>query len=335
MKLTQKLDRWSAGVVDSVSFGFVNVLQRRHPLPADFRQRWEAYVNHWADRTPEDYYAIPADFAWPEWPGTGQWRFPTPLPCEFPENNWTAFDLFPCPQGWCAPTMVLAHGLMSVSDFGYRLWARRLNARGWNAVFMHLPYHYSRRLPWHFHGELAIGPHLLRCAEGIRQAVIEARVLLQTLKKQGGQLFGGWGTSYGGWIMAMTACAEPLLQRLILVEPILNIETAIWNSPASPTLRSALRKAGITMDHTREHLRFCCPTFHRPHMRGEHVLLIAGEYDRIAPPEEIADLHRAWKGSQYHCFKQGHVGYTLMPESFRIAQESWANDFTRETPDLS
>ena len=55
--------------------------------------------------------------------------------------------------------------------------------------------------------------------------------------------------------------------------------------------------------------------------------MLAGQYDRIARPEEIEDLSRLWKGSRFACFPQGHVGYTLMPESFRMAQEIWNADF--------
>ena len=63
--------------------------------------------------------------------------------------------------------------------------------------------------------------------------MVECRIVLQQLQKKGGRLFGGWGTSYGGWMMALLGCFEPLLQRLILVEPILNIDNAIWKAPSS------------------------------------------------------------------------------------------------------
>jgi len=305
----------------------VNLLQARHRLPSDFRARWDRFTAEWADRPVADFYRVPAGFVPPELPDRGRLFFPSPYPGEHEINNRAAFDFFPCAQGWSAPTMLLAHGLMSVSDFGYRLWARRLNARGWNAVFVHLPYHYSRRLPWHFHGELCVGGELLRTAAGIRQAVVECRVVLQQLEKKGGKLFGGWGTSYGGWIMALTGCFEPLLQRLILVEPILDVDHAIWHAPSSVSLRAGLRKVGLGPEDTAANLRLVCPALQKPLVRGEHILLLAGEYDRIAPPGEIRELQKRWPGSHFACFPQGHVGYTLMPESFRMAQELWATDF--------
>jgi len=325
--LLSRLDQARAIAVDVASFGFVNLLQARHPLSPDFRARWDTFAAEWAGRPVEDFYRLPESFVPPALPDKGRLLFPSPFPGDHGPNNQAAFDFFPCQQGWSAPTMLLAHGLMSVSDFGYRLWARRLNARGWNAVFVHLPYHYSRRLPWHFHGELCVGGDLLRSAAGIRQSVAECRVILQQLQKKGGRLFGGWGTSYGGWIMALLGCFEPLLQRLVMVEPILDIDSAIWRSPSSVSMRRALRGVGLTPEDTAGSMRLVCPGKLQPLVRGEHILVLAGQYDQIAPPDEIEALSRRWTGSHFACFPQGHVGYTLMPESFRMAQELWPADF--------
>ena len=322
-----RLDYLRAMTIDLASFGFVNLLQARHPLPADFRARWDEFTLQWAGRPVSDFYTIPPGFEPPVLPESGRLHFLSPYPGEHEPNNTAAFDFFPCAQGWTAPTMLLAHGLMSVSDIGYKMWARRLNARGWNAVFVHLPFHYSRRLPGHFHGEYSVGGELIRSALGVRQSVVECRVILQQLSRKGGKLFGAWGTSYGGWIMSLLGCFEPLLQRLILVEPILHIENAIWRSPSSVTIRAALRRVGIGPEETGKNMRLVCPANQTPMPDPRHVLMLAGEYDKIAPPEEIEELSRLWGGTHYACFPQGHVGYTLMPESFRMAQEIWASDF--------
>ena len=325
--LLSRLDCFRAHVFDFVSFGLVNLLQARHRLPADFRARWDEFSAQWLQRPVEEFYAVPADFTPPELPDHGRLLFPSPYPGEYLHNNTAAFDFFPCAKGWTAPTMLLAHGLMSVSDLGYRLWARRLNARGWNAVFVHLPFHYTRRLPGHFHGEYSVGGELLRSALGVRQAVVESRIVLQQLRKKGGRLFGAWGTSYGGWIMALLGCFEPLLQRLILVEPILDLDSAIWKSPSSVSIRAALRRAGIGPEETARNMRLACPAHQKPLVDPKHVLMLAGQYDQIAPPEQIEELARVWGGTHFACFPQGHVGYTLMPESFRMAQELWPADF--------
>ncbi len=332
MKLREKINRYRAELVDGASFGLINALHLRHSLPKQFLSQWMQYADFWKDRSIEEYYALPENLDSIQWPNSSQssvLHFPSPIITAFPENNISRFDLYPCKLGWTAPTMIITHGLMSVSDRGYQQWAKKLNALGWNALFMHLPFHYSRRVPRYLQGELAIGADFLRTAESLRQAVIEMRIVLHLLARKGGHLFGAWGTSYGGWITALAACVEPLLQRLILVEPILNIETAIWNSPASRSIRATLKRHGVTPLHTESHLRFCCPSRQQPKLDGKNILLLAGKYDRISTPEQVEELHHLWNGSHFHCFKQGHVGYTLMPESFRSAQELWPKDFKK------
>jgi poly(3-hydroxyalkanoate) synthetase len=64
-----------------------------------------------------------------------------------------------------------------------------------------------------------------------------------------------------------------------------------------------------------------------PHLAPDKVILVAGDYDRVAPAEEIEHLSRLWGGTHYASFRQGHVGYKLMPESFRMAQRLWPEEF--------
>ncbi|CAF0705273.1 alpha/beta hydrolase [Candidatus Methylacidithermus pantelleriae] len=327
---------WS-GIVDGVSFGFIAWLQARHPLSKDYPFQLDRYIATWEDKDPLEYYGIPEKQASNLLQviqrqverGERKIRFRSLIESPFARNNVAVFDFYPCPFGWHAPTMILAHGLMSVSDIGYRIWAERLNRWGWNAIFMHLPYHYERRPKGYLTGELAVGADLIRTAEGVRQAVVDMRVVVRWLVSQGSARIGGWGTSYGGWIVGQTACVEPLLERVILVEPILRIDKAMWESPAGAGLRRELRRVGVTQELTERHLRLACPSYNSPKAKRGFILLVAGEYDRIVPPELLWELHRRWEGSHFYCFPQGHVGYRLMPESFRLATQLWSDDFRR------
>src|SRR5947199_201619 len=107
-----------------------------------------------------------------------------------------------------ALTVFMLHALMSATHIGYRRWAARFNELGWNACFVHLPYHYSRVPRGYWNGELAITADLIRNAEGLRQGVMEVRQLIATLREQGCREFGILGTSYGGWIGALLAMVE-------------------------------------------------------------------------------------------------------------------------------
>jgi len=56
-------------------------------------------------------------------------------------------------------------------------------------------------------------------------------------------------------------------------------------------------------------------------------MLLAGMFDRIAPPNTIRALQQLWKGSHYDEFRQGHVGYQLMPKSLQLAQQRFPEMF--------
>jgi len=322
--------RWAA-LVDEASFAWISSLQARHRPEPEFRKRLESYVDSWRSATLADYYALPPGDATsleciPR--GNGfRVRFPSPLPGPERRNRTAVFDLWLGPEGWRGPTMVMAHGLMSVSDFGYRRWGRRLNALGWNAAFMHLPYHYARRPLGHFPGEMSVTADLVHTAETLRQGVLDLRVFARWLRSQGTRLMGGWGMSYGGWVLAEAACVERIFDRLMLLEPIFRIEHAMWESPSGRGIRKTLEELGVSPETAAPHLRLVCPSLSRPYLEPEEVLLLGGIYDRVVPLRLLQEFRAAWRGCHFYPFPQGHVGYQLMRESLRIAQEIWPGDF--------
>ena len=112
-----------------------------------------------------------------------QWQ--SPVKTAFPENDTARARVFLSPLGLRSPTVIFLHALMSASDIGYRRIAARLNRRGWNAVLMHLPYHYSRVPRGHFNGSLALTANLPQNAETLRQAVVEVRQLMNFFRVKG------------------------------------------------------------------------------------------------------------------------------------------------------
>jgi len=319
-------DAWARGV-DGVSFGFINALQWRGRAGSHTAAEMEAYCRRWDGAVLEDYYAVPpgTDFVLPT--EGGSHRLPSPWSSGCAENDHVHLDIWLGPKGWKSPVMFLLHGLMSVSDVGYRMWARTLNRLGWTAVFFHLPYHYGRRPAGAWSGEMAISSNLIRSAEGIRQAVVELRLVSQLLRERGAPHIGLWGTSYGGWVASLLAALEPGISTVWLLEPIVDADEVIWTSPASRTIRRQLKSRGISRELVLSHLPLVCPSYHVPLVAPERILLLAGVFDRVAPPATIRNLHEKWTGSHYAEFRQGHVGYQLMPQALRMAQELWPELF--------
>ena len=210
---------------------------------------------------------------------------------------------------------------MSASDKGYRRWAARFNELGWNACFVHLPYHYSRVPRGYWNGELAITADLIRNAEGLRQGVIELRQLMAALRECGCREFGVLGTSYGGWIGALLAIVERDFRFLALMAPIVNVEHAIWESPASAFMRRELHRANIERSLVARHFHLSSPTHNQPLCRADCVLFVAGEFDLIARLADIEKIQQKWSGSELLRVPQGHFGYRMIRETIARLKE--------------
>jgi pimeloyl-ACP methyl ester carboxylesterase len=302
--------------MDALMCGTINLAQRRHRLNHNSRAEMERYVVDCEKMTVHDYYAAPdeMDLAGAvRTSSTITWQ--SPIETQFPANDRARVDLFPCAQGWSAPTVIMLHALMSAANIGYRRWAAHFNSLGWNACFVHLPYHYSRVPPGHWNGELAITADLIRNAEGLRQGVMELRQLLGALRRLGGHDFGILGTSYGAWMGALLACVEPDLRFVALMAPIVNVDHAIWRNPTAIFMRRELRRAQIEPELVARHFHLSSATHNQPLCPPDRILFVAGDFDLIAPTEDIEQIHQQWRGSELLRVPQGHFGYRMMRDT--------------------
>jgi 1-acyl-sn-glycerol-3-phosphate acyltransferase len=336
--------RFAAKGVDSLLCASLNWLHRRHPLNGHSRQEMESYLTTCERLSPQEYYVLPqangSNGASDSKPTvnrildsrmtTMSWR--SPIKTEFPANNTARADFFRTDaQRWTgAPTVFLLHSLMSSSPTGYYRWAETFNELGWNACFVHLPYHFSRVPNGYWNGELTITPDLIRNAEGLRQSVIELRQIMESLREHGCRDFGVLATSYGGWIGALLTLVESDFRFVALMSPIVNIEHAIWHSPAARRIRRELVQANVDRALIARHSHLSSPLHGRPVCDPKRILFVTGEFDSIAPPAEIEAIHQTWRGSELLRVRQGHFGHRMMPET--IAHLKQRGDLQSDTP---
>jgi len=312
--------RLTAGIGDWAMCKMMDVIQRRHTVTHQTPRDWRFYLEKHAAMSRDEYFAAP-----PAQPGEYELlcrqrtrlRWPSPISTPWPDNNHAHVDYYLGPGGTKAPTVLMLHALMSASDVGYRRWAARFNEQGWNACFLHLPYHYSRKPAWRMNGELAITADVIRTAEGLRQGVSEARQLVHLLRGHGCERFALWATSYGGWIGALLLSMEPGFHWATLMAPIVDVGHAIWHSPAGSATRRELRRVGIDEAMIEEHFPLVSPLHSPPLCREVQVMLYAGEYDRVVRTEDVEKLQRAWPGADFTRVPQGHFGYRLMRTAWR------------------
>ncbi len=320
----RRLHRAAANAVDFAMCVSMNLVQSRHRLNGRSAEEMDRYVVECEKLTPHEYYAAPKDVGLIAAIQNGNrfsltWR--SPIETEFPRNNVARADFFPCGRGKAAPTVFMLHALMSATHIGYRRWAARFNELGWNACFVHLPYHYSRVPPGHWNGELAITADLIRNAEGLRQGVIEVRQLIGALRDHGYSEFGILGTSYGGWIGALLAMVERDLRFVALMCPIVNVEHAIWQNPGTAFMRRELRRAKIAPELVARHFHLSSPLHNEPACDPARVLFVSGDFDLIARPADIDAIQQKWRGSELLRVPQGHFGYRVMRETVMRLKE--------------
>jgi len=309
--------RFAASGIDAFLCASINFVHTRHRLNGSSRDEMERYVGECERLNAQQYYAAPHDSnlieALKNGHATITWR--SPIETQFPANNTAYADFFPSKRRRNAPTVLILHALMSTSPVGYRRCAEHFNELGWNACFIHLPYHYSRVPRGYWNGELAITCDLIRNAEGLRQSVTELRQLMSAFRERGSGEFGVLATSYGGWIGALLAMVERDLRFAALMAPIVNIEHAIWQSPAARSIRRELRSANIEPCLVARHFHLSSPIHNVPLCDAARVLFVAGEFDSIAPLEQLETIQQKWRGSELLRVRQGHFGYRMLRDT--------------------
>ncbi len=305
---------------DATTCALLNLAQWRHRHDAVGRADLEAYLVKCEDLDRPAFYAAPPLVPVEE--SVRHLRWPSPHASGHAANDIASARLFACRDGWRAPTVLILHALMSVSDTGYAALAARFNAMGWNAAVLHLPFHYARRPQGYLNGELAMTAHLVRNGESIRQGVSELRQLMAWLRARGCREFGVHGTSYGAWTGALLASIEQDISFIALLLPIADVEHAIWESPAGATIRGLVRRRGIDGSMTRRHAHLTSPLHGRPFTDPRRIILTMGAYDLIAPADRIVALSGAWGGARLITSPQGHFGYVAAREMFAALEET-------------
>ena len=313
--MIRTLDHSIHAGMDAAMCALMNFSQWRLRRHAVTRERLEKYLLECQALEAAQYYATPEEnrtLPAPEWLLKGSClTWTSPIRDEFPENHQAKALFFKSDIQGDHPTLVLLHALMSASDFGYRRIAARFTARGWNVLFPHLPYHYSRTPKGYANGALTITSDLVRNAEALRQSVIELRQLLGWARAYGSSRTALMGTSYGGWVAALSLGLEPV-DFAVLLQPVADVPHATFGSPASIMMSGLLQRNGIYPHDLSAHAHLSSPAKRRPLTPPDRITVIGGTHDRLSPPESLRSLCESWGGARYLEVNQGHFGYRAM-----------------------
>lgn len=296
--------------MDGVMYGMMNYIQWQLRHDVSTQEILEKYLNKYASWDRSSYFKLMPIEKIVDAPGMLSWQ--SPIASCFVQNNRARALCFPASkkQRSDSPTLIILHALMSSSDWGYRKIASHMNKQGWNVLFPHLPFHYSRA-PLHYaNGALAITSNLVRTAETLRQAVQEIRQLIHLCQDRGVERIGLLATSYGGWIGSLVLSVEEV-DFAILLQPIINLNLALFESPLAKVMGSLLLHHQITRDHLDRHAHLTAPSHDKPLTSPKRIMVIGGAFDHIAPPQELKRFTSKWN-VHYEEVDQGHFGYQAM-----------------------
>jgi pimeloyl-ACP methyl ester carboxylesterase len=211
-----------------------------------------------------DFIPAASDPAQIESDGPRHFKFPTPRPSKFEENNIVYGRLYRCAERWQErPVIILLDGSPAVGyHTAFPLLGRRFNRAGFNVATLVASYHLQRRprqpIEW----------NCLELAQAIAQNVAEIRALTGWLLDEGCPGVGLLGFSFGGWLAGLTACGDPRIASVVLTVPAVRMKRS---SPPVFWRRvfQVLRPAHEAMDTTRLNLISSTPVIPK-----ENILLI-------------------------------------------------------------
>ena len=248
----------------------------------------------------------------------GRFRFATPRPCEFPENNVVHGRLYRCAEAWQErPVVILLHGGGDIPGhrFALNFFARRCSRAGLNAATLELPYHFQRRPPRY--GSLSvlcqytplISEGYLQMARTYAQAIAEVRSLIGRLLAEGCPAVALAGASLGAYLAGLTARHDARLASIVLALSTarpgrLLSQIRVRRAPEMIQRRMA---ACEELDKTPLNL-----TLSRPAIARENVLLIEAIHDLLVLGA-TNELWQSWGQPEIWRLPQGHVSTVLMP----------------------
>ncbi|MGA2176610.1 MAG: alpha/beta hydrolase family protein [Verrucomicrobiota bacterium] len=244
-----------------------------------------------------------------EFNGPMDFRFPTPRPGDFAENNVVYGRLYRCAGRWRErPAILLLHGWNDLINHQLRfpLIARRCNRAGFNAATLVGPYHFQRRPRQLGAWGNFLCPDVLRTAEAAAQAIAEIRALTGWLLREGCPAVALWGISLGAWLAGLAVCRDGRWASVVLTAPVVRMDRVIEELAFCRSIREALQGRRVEADTLNL-------TSARPAIPKENILLIEATHDLFAPKETIEELCQAWGRPDLWRLPHGHISFMGAP----------------------
>lgn len=237
--------------------------------------------------------------------------FPSPVKTKYAENN-TVHAEYWLPKGKGPFPGVILLDILDGSMVVSQGIATVLTAQGIAALCVHLPYYGPRHPP----GEKVrlVSPDLNQSLDGIRQAVLDNRCAtawLESRKEIDAKKLGIHGTSLGSFMAALTAAAEPRLNKVSLMLGGGGLVDAYWDHPQAKPYLQVVALWGGDKESLKKAIAPADPITYAENLKKRDLLMIAASRDDVVPPAAAKALWEATGKQKIVWFNATHVGAAL------------------------
>jgi len=180
---------------------------------------------------------------------------------------------------------------------------------GWDVLLFTLPFHGHRRSSMFVPGGVQMFEGgAARLHEAILQAVFDLRILLGYLRREGAPRVGVTGISLGGYVTALMAAVDRQLAFAIPNSPVVWMADLLssW-APANAVVGMGRRLVGVSDDLLARSCAVHSPLTYPLRLPRDRLMIVYGEGDRVAPPEQSELLREHWGHPATHRFAGSHV----------------------------
>ena len=218
-------------------------------------------------------------------------RFPSALETPYDVNNTVVARMFhpdrPKPGAPRRAVVVLPQWN---ADAGGHVGLCRLFARfGITAVRLSMPYHDERRPADLARAEFIVSANIGRTIHANRQAVLDAKRVVDWLVREGYERIGIVGTSLGSCLAMLTMAHDPRIRAGAFNHVSPYFADVVWRGLSTAHVRAGL-EGHVAIDALRELWMPISPWPFIPRVRDRQVLLIYARYDQTFP----VDLSRVF-----------------------------------------
>src|SRR5262245_46989355 len=284
--------------------------------PAETGQVMCKPVGDQAD-VPERYRLDPTEFAFELKPKrelvvsgieTYELTFPSPVKTKYLENNTVHAEYY-LPKGKGPFPGVIILDILDGSQVVSRSLATVFATHGIAGLCVQMPYYGPRRPTAEKIRLLSVDVN--HTMDAIRQTVLDNRCAAAWLESRSEidkKKLGIHGTSLGSFMAALTAAAEPRLNKVSLMLGGGGLVDAYWDHPRAKPLLQALAVIGADKEVIKRVVAPADPITYAEALKKRNLLMIAASRDDVVPPSAAKCLWEATGKQKIVWLDSTHVG---------------------------